>query len=75
MPDYQGLGIGHRLSNTIASYFKSIGKGYISITSSPSLIFTRKKDKDWITSRIGRKVSGFSRERITASFVYVGKSL
>lgn len=84
LPDYQGIGLGHRLSNNVAEILKKEKKGFISTTSAPSLIYSRMKDKHWITTRIGRTSSGSgsgkiqnkykkgstSSNRITVSFQY-----
>jgi len=84
LPDYQGIGIGHLLSNSVAEIMKKAGKGYISTTSAPSLIMTRKKDPKWAITRIGRtspgggkiqnknKKGSTSSNRITVSFEYIG---
>ena len=64
----------------------SKGITYISTTSNPSMIFARKNDTLWVTTRIGRCSSGSgsgkiqnknkkgstSNARITVSFEYVG---
>ena len=62
----------------------SQGITYISTTSNPSMIFARKNDTRWVTTRIGRCSSGSgkiqnknkkgstSNARITVSFEYVG---
>jgi|TARA_R110000744_G_scaffold118416_1_gene221165 GNAT superfamily N-acetyltransferase len=86
LPDYQGIGLGHLLSNNVAEILKANGKGFISTTSAPSLIMNRKKDKKWATTRIGRtsigsntgtihnknKKGSTSSNRITVSFQYIG---
>ena len=84
LPDYQGIGLGHLLSNNVAEILKSKGKGFISTSSSPAFINSRKNDKNWIITRIGRTSSGSgkiqnknkkgstSSNRITVSFRYVG---
>lgn len=86
LPDYQGIGIGHFLSNSVAEILKSEGKGYISTSSNPAFINSRKRDSKWIVTRIGRASKGSgtgkihnsrkrgstSASRITVSFQYVG---
>jgi len=84
-PDYQGVGIGKAFTNFIGSLLKKEGKSYISTTSNPSMIMARKKDKNWITTRIGRTSSGSGKiqnkhikgstscARITVSFEYIGE--
>lgn len=86
LPDYQGIGIGHILSNFVADYFVKRGKTYISTTSNPALIFARAKDAKWRVTSISRKITGSgsgliqnknikgstSCARITASFEWKG---
>lgn len=84
LPDYQGVGLGHYLSNTVADIVKSENKGFISTTSNPAFIASRRKDPKWAMTRLGRTSSGSGRiqnkykpgstsnNRITASFEYIG---
>lgn len=86
LPDYQGIGLGHIFSSHIANILKQKGKGYISTSSNPAFINSRKNDKNWIITRIGRTSSGSgsgriqnkhkkgstSSNRITVSFKYIG---
>jgi ABC-type Mn2+/Zn2+ transport system ATPase subunit len=86
LPDYQGIGLGHKLSCNIAEILKQNNKGFISTSSSPAFINSRKNDKNWIITRIGRTSSGSgsgkiqnknkkgstSSNRITVSFKYIG---
>ncbi|MBQ2019266.1 MAG: GNAT family N-acetyltransferase [Rikenellaceae bacterium] len=86
LPDYQGVGIGREFTNYIAEQYKRKGKTFISTTSNPAMIFARKNDPKWITTRIGRVSNGSqsgliqnknkkgstSNNRITVSFEYVG---
>ena len=86
IPDYQGIGIGKSFTNMIAELYASNGKKFISTTSNPAMIFARKNDSNWVTTRIGRLSKGSengkiqnkhkkmstSANRITVSFEYVG---
>lgn len=84
LPDFQGIGIGHRLANNVAEILKQNNKGFISTSSSPAFINSRKRDNKWIITRIGRtgrgsgkiqnknKKGSTSTNRITVSFKYVG---
>lgn len=84
LPDYQGIGLGHLFSNNVAEILKKNNKGYISTSSNPAFINSRKNDKNWIITRIGRTSSGSgkiqnkykkgstSSNRITVSFKYIG---
>lgn len=85
-PDFQGVGIGSRFSALCGEILKDEGKTFIATTSNPALIFSRKKDNKWITTRIGRTSRGSkngilhnknvknstSANRITVSFQYKG---
>jgi ABC-type lipoprotein export system ATPase subunit/GNAT superfamily N-acetyltransferase len=82
LPDYQGIGIGHQLSNWVAQRFADAGKTFITTTSNPSMCMARKKDPLWITTRIGRSINGIktyrfkgtsSCNRITCAFEYIGR--
>lgn len=83
LPDYQGVGIGNRLSEFVASHYKNEGKIVYSTTSAPSMIKHRAKSKNWkmirkpghlVSSRTGSNFNEGkgSSSRITASFRYVG---
>jgi len=85
LPDYQGIGIGSKLSQFIASVY-ACSKRVLATNSSPSLMTMRAKSKDWRCY----KISGFTskpskksvigqqhektcaRTRYTAGFEYVG---
>ena len=85
-PDYQGVGIGRAFTNYIGDLLLKEGKTFISTTSNPAMIFARKIDEKWITTRIGRasfggetgkiqnkhKKGSTSTARITVSFEYIG---
>ena len=85
-PDYQGIGIGREFTNYVADLLLKENKIFISTTSNPAMISARKKDKKWITTRIGRTSSGSGRiqnkykrgstscARITVSFEYIGNN-
>lgn len=86
LPDYQGIGLGHMLSNNVAELLKKDGKGFLSTSSNPAFINSRKRDDKWIITRVGRTSRGSksgliqnknvknstSSNRITVSFRYVG---
>jgi hypothetical protein len=80
LPDFQGVGIGNRLSEFVASLYAT-RKRYFSRTSHPGMIRHRMKSPIWtcvsrpgFTSRHSRGLlakTGSTR-RLTASFRYVG---
>ena len=84
LPDYQGLGIGNRLSDFIASHYTKKGFRFISTTSAPSMIRYRDKSPKWRCNRFGRaagvgtsKISrdmqaSRSTKRVSAGFEYIG---
>ena len=81
LPDFQGIGVGVLMTDWIAEYYKKNGKTMICTTSAPSLIHARRKSKKWALTHFGRKadkgtnsiMNTTSRDRITASFQYVGE--
>jgi GNAT superfamily N-acetyltransferase len=84
LPDYQGIGIGNRLSEHLGRLYTAQGYRYISTTSNPAMIWHRHRSLLWRTNRFGnaskyRQESaklGFektgSSTRITGGFEYVG---
>lgn len=82
LPDYQGIGIGNRMSDTIADYFLSRGKRYRSVTSHPAMIFRRSRPGSrWVMDRAPGQVPALGKTgamgnssvgRVTASFEYIG---
>ena len=78
LPDYQGIGIGGILLNSIADIYKKDNWRFNIVTSAPSLINSLKKSNSWITTRFSRTKSQSkgstvgnmqtSQNRITASF-------
>lgn len=54
LPDYQGLSIGIRFLNEIGRYYIKNGWRFTIVTSSPSLMFGLKKDKNWKCKHFGR---------------------
>lgn len=54
LPDYQGLGIGVKLLNEIGIIYKNNGWRFTIVTSSPSLMFSLKRQKQWNCKNIGR---------------------
>jgi hypothetical protein len=72
LPDYQGVGIGNLVSNTIASAWVALGYRAHSTTTHPSMIAARARSKDWMMLRApspqvkvhtGKKV-----QRVVAAF-------
>jgi GNAT superfamily N-acetyltransferase len=84
LPDFQGVGIGNRLSEFIARHYTTQGFRFISTTSAPSMIKHRSKSPNWRTHRFGRSsIAGKTTNTlsktirnscISASFEYIGKS-
>jgi ABC-type lipoprotein export system ATPase subunit len=85
LPDFQGLGIGNKMSDFVAKYCINKGFRYFSTTSQPSMIYYRNKSKNWKIIRLPSKLGGFKRntafnrpnstsfQRITTSFEYIDK--
>lgn len=84
LPDYQGIGLGNRLSECVGDIMKEKGKKFYSTTSHPAMINYRKKSDKWrmirkpsYMTKQGKNsgITGFSKtlstNRLTASFEYV----
>jgi len=86
LPDYQGIGVGSHLSESVAAMYVATGKPYFSRTSHPAWIRHRLKSPNWrllgrigmvarsgLTSRDNTEMANTnSRGRLTAGFEYVG---
>ena len=82
-PDYQGIGIGSKMSNWISNKLLKEGFRITSTTSSPSLIYSRKQNIRWKLKEMGRKkmqvskkgIQGFknsqSTSRITTNWEFI----
>ena len=82
LPDYQGVGIGNALSETIAQHYIDNGFRFRSVTSHPAMIKHRCNSPLWVRTRAGSLVSPqgksgimhkTSADRWTSSFEYIGK--
>jgi len=81
LPDFQGIGIGNRLSEFVAKIYVNLGYRFISTTSAPSMIKYRSNSKNWRCHRFGRvampktgiqsKDKSISIKRITGGFEYI----
>lgn len=85
LPDYQGIGLGKKLLDSMCELYKDEGNRPRIVTSQPALINGLKRCPKWACTHIGRKVShtgglrkkgahtqGSGANRITASFEYIG---
>ena len=81
LPDYQGIGIGNKLSEHVGDILLSKGKKFTSLTSHPSMIGYRAKSKRWVMTRGpsrksqhagAMKSSSSSASRLSCSFQYIG---
>jgi energy-coupling factor transporter ATP-binding protein EcfA2 len=84
LPDYQGVGIGHALSNYCAALWAGLGWRALSTTTHPAFIAARTTSPHWRLIRapnLAGKASRphrdlrHARTRLTAGFVYVGPAL
>jgi ABC-type transporter Mla maintaining outer membrane lipid asymmetry ATPase subunit MlaF len=83
LPDFQGIGLGNRLSEHVGDLLLSQGMNYTSVTSHPAMIHYRAKSKKWIMTREPSRIArnkqdkigkvAHSGSRLTASFRYVGE--
>ena len=55
LPDYQGLGIGNRLSEFCASLWRGLGRRATSVTSHPGMIHYRNASPNWVRTNLGMK--------------------
>lgn len=84
LPDYQGLGIGVKVSNYFGSMIKANNGRYYSRTTHPAMIASRLKDKNWrVTSKGKTALMGKNStksnswkqdDRECYSFEYIGPS-
>jgi hypothetical protein len=79
LPDYQGVGIGHALSEFVASLYAAMRRPYRSTTSHPGMIAHRRRSRVWRVTRspsMGHRHRGIrtagSWGRMVWSFTYAG---
>lgn len=84
LPDFQGIGLGNKLSEHIGQLMLDQGKRFSSVTSHPSMIHYRAKSPKWVMTRGPSRLASpgtkakiqtnknTSISRLTASFEYVG---
>jgi ABC-type ATPase involved in cell division/GNAT superfamily N-acetyltransferase len=81
LPDYQGVGIGGIMTDTIAQYYLDLGKRFTGVASHPAMIAHRNNSPKWkLTRKPGRtagqgkggKVTSTASNRLTASHEYIG---
>jgi GNAT superfamily N-acetyltransferase len=84
LPDFQGVGIGNAVSDTIASMWKALGYRAISTTTHPAMIRSRCRSPHWRMTRGPALASGREKKltalrhattRLTAGFEYIGPAL
>jgi hypothetical protein len=81
LPDYQGVGIGNRVSETVAQMVIEQKMRFISTTSHPAMMMHRSKSPKWRCHRFGHaagqdsKLTTIKRSagRVTAGFEYLGE--
>lgn len=83
LPDYQGMGLGNRLSEFVGEWLYKRKKKYRSVTSHPAMIGHRYKSKAWIMDRAPSRLKAPGKRgsiqnnnntsifRLTASFLYI----
>lgn len=88
LPDYQGVGIGNRLIEYVASAYRGMGFRILSTTASPSLIRSRQKNKNWklnVAPHLSPPRSASSSKtlkawipainRLTSTWEYIGEAM
>lgn len=88
LPDFQGIGIGTKISDEIAAIYTERGYRYLSVSSHPAMIAHRSHSLNWKlvtkpnaltkaiekgTKRGIKKGNGYITGRLRATFVYIGK--
>lgn len=77
LPDFQGIGLGEKVTDSLWSYLKEKGLRVTSTLSHPALIKSRVKSGKWALKFIGHQPSGtnikVSTARVTARMEYIGK--
>ena len=79
LPDFQGVGIGNRLSELHGALWRAVGVRFRAVASHPAVVAHRARSPLWLMDRApsikpphaGRVLPGSSR-RLTASFEYRG---
>jgi GNAT superfamily N-acetyltransferase len=66
LPDFQGVGIGNRLSEWLGSHLRAGGWRFRSVTSHPAMIRHRSKSPLWRLESIGRMSQHSARHRSMA---------
>jgi hypothetical protein len=82
LPDYQGVGVGMKVSSTIASMWKALGFKAMSTTTHPAFVRARQKSVDWVMTRApglietsGDPGMKHATTRMTAGFQYTGPAM
>jgi GNAT superfamily N-acetyltransferase len=81
LPDYQGVGIGNAVSDTIASMWRALGFRATSTTTHPAMIASRKRSPNWKMTRSPSFAASneggmkHATTRLTASFAYCGPTM
>lgn len=82
LPDYQGIGLGNKLSEFVGQYCLNNNFIFTSLTGNPAMIHHRAKSKKWVMTRkpsiLSKSKRNFkvpvkSNNRLTASFMFVGE--
>lgn len=82
LPDYQGLGIGHRLSSHVAQMYLNQHYRFIITSSTKALFYQRKRDPRWMITREGRvgnvgpkgELRKTSSNKLTYSYEFIGEN-
>lgn len=85
LPDYQGVGIGNAVSDTLASMWAGLGFRAASTTTHPAMIASRRRSPHWRVRREpsfakkhtgpGRKGLKHANRRLTTGFVWIGPAM
>jgi hypothetical protein len=85
LPDFQGVGIGNRLIEFVASAYRGLGMGILSTTSHPALCRYRSKSPLWLCKKKPSLASPrlkssamkdwLPAQRMTSTWEYVGPGM
>lgn len=65
LPDYQGIGIGHKFLNVVADIYAKQGYDVKIVTSAKNLIMALKNDSKWMLTRYSAVKRGKEKESFT----------
>lgn len=59
LPDYQGIGVGTKFINFVCRHYVDSGWMVNLTTTTPSLVHSLRRSKDWVLHRFGRSTGSY----------------